>query len=203
MPAISPARAANVATHAWTKLHWNHELNFWHLWVPFMHGPTWSDPVNHCPYWVCTVCERPAVVSKAQTKIRLPRVLKLQSSSLWVADAALWQSDFHWPSNASQYRSLWNIWMRSFKIYCKWSVQASKHTHVHNEVTLVWGLLRLGPTIMMLFLCMVIGASLSEPHTSETTLHICMLDCLFACLDRKFQMSVFKYFTKIEYPHVF
>ena len=44
-------------------------------------------------------------------------------------------------------QSSWNIWMCSFKVYSKWSVQASKqaskqaniHTHVHNEVTLVWG----------------------------------------------------------------
>ena len=39
--------------------------------------------------------------------------------------------------------------MRSFKIYGKWSVQASKqaniHTHVCNAVTLVWGSLRLAP----------------------------------------------------------
>ena len=36
-------------------------------------------------------------------------------------------------------------------IYGKWSVQASKqaniHTHVCNEVTLVWGSLRLAPII--------------------------------------------------------
>ena len=39
--------------------------------------------------------------------------------------------------------------MRSFKIYGKWSVQASNqvniHTHVRNEVTPVWGSLRLAP----------------------------------------------------------
>ena len=48
-------------------------------------------------------------------------------------------------------QSSWNIWLLSFKVYSKWSVQASKqvskqtYTHVHNEVTLVWGLLRLAP----------------------------------------------------------
>ena len=32
MAAISSARAANVATHTWTKLYTkNYELNFWHL----------------------------------------------------------------------------------------------------------------------------------------------------------------------------
>ena len=133
MPAISPVRAANVATHAWTKLHWNCELNFWDLWVPFMHGPTWSDLVNHCPYLICTSCEWPAVISKTQTRIKLPHDLQLQSSLLWVADAALWQSDLHWPSRASRYRSLWDIWIRSFKIYGKWMVQPSKHTRAYAQ----------------------------------------------------------------------
>ena len=42
------------------------------------------------------------------------------------------------------------ILTRLFKISGKWSVQASKqaliHTRVRNEVTLVWGSLRLAPT---------------------------------------------------------
>ena len=42
-------------------------------------------------------------------------------------------------------QSSWNIWLRSFKVYSKWLVQASKHTHVRNEVTLVRGSLRLAP----------------------------------------------------------
>ena len=48
--------------------------------------------------------------------------------------------------------------MRSFKVYGKWSVQANKqaniHTHVCNEVTLVWGSLRLAPTSF--FTCNVV-----------------------------------------------
>jgi len=43
--------------------------------------------------------------------------------------------------------------MRSFKIYSKWSVQASNqaniHTHVYNEVMLVWGSLRFAPIIIV------------------------------------------------------
>ena len=39
------------------------------------------------------------------------------------------------------------------KIYGKWSVQASKqaniHTHVRNDVTVVWGSLRLAPIILL------------------------------------------------------
>ena len=38
--------------------------------------------------------------------------------------------------------------MRLFKIFGKWSVQANIHTHVRNEVTLVWGSLRLAPINM-------------------------------------------------------
>ena len=40
----------------------------------------------------------------------------------------------------TRHRSSRNIWMRSFKIYGKWSVQASKHryTRMCNAVTLVW-----------------------------------------------------------------
>ena len=37
----------------------------------------------------------------------------------------------------ARYRSLWNIWMRSFEIYSKWSVQAnkqaSKQTYTHTR----------------------------------------------------------------------
>ena len=45
--------------------------------------------------------------------------------------------------------SLWNIWMCSFKLYGKWSVQTSIHTRVRNAVTLVWDSLRLAPNIYM------------------------------------------------------
>ena len=43
-------------------------------------------------------------------------------------------------------RSSWNIWMRSFKIYGIWP-QGCIHTHLRNAVPLVWGSLRLAPTI--------------------------------------------------------
>ena len=49
---------------------------------------------------------------------------------------------------------------------------------------------------------LIFGASLSELHTS-VHMRVCMLTCLFPCLlgpttYRKFQMNVFKYFTKVE-----
>ena len=51
----------------------------------------------------------------------------------------------------------------------------------------------------------LIGASLSKPHTSATALRTCvsMLACLLGLTTyRKFWMSVFKYFTKIDVKHV-
>ena len=49
----------------------------------------------------------------------------------------------------------------------------------------------------------VIGASLSEPHTSRTALRMCL--CMFACLlaiYRKFLMSTVKFnIMKIEFMH--
>ena len=42
-----------------------------------------------------------------------------------------------------------------------------------------------------------IGTSLSEPHTSMTALHTCVCIWLWPTTYRKFQMSAFKYFTKI------
>ena len=53
----------------------------------------------------------------------------------------------------------------------------------------------------------LIGTSLSEPHTSVPALrtHVCMLVCLFVCLDRplivKFKWVHSNYFTMMECPH--
>ena len=44
----------------------------------------------------------------------------------------------------------------------------------------------------------IIGASLSEPHTSGTALRKCVNMCLLAAIYRKFLMSAFKYFTNID-----
>ena len=87
--------------------------------------------------------------------LRLPnkctRMFNFRDVFAPVTDHALWQPDLHWPSHASRYQSSWNIWTHWFQIYGKWSVQTSKqaniHTHVLNKVTLVWGSLRLAPTI--------------------------------------------------------
>jgi len=53
---------------------------------------TWPLPESD-PNSVGTVCEQPAVDGHsvaAQTKSKLPWVLQLQPSLLWIADAALW-----------------------------------------------------------------------------------------------------------------
>ena len=60
---------------------------------------------------------------------------------------------------------IWSMFLTSYTGY--WNiVTAHTHTHTHTHtVTLI-------------------GASLSEPHTSVTSLHtcVCMLACLLACL---------------------
>ena len=52
----------------------------------------------------------------------------------------------------------------------------------------------------------LIGASLSEPHTSSTTLWtcVCIFSCWLSCLlgylrPYKFEMSAFRYFTKTQW----
>ena len=137
MPATYPARAANVATHAWTKLYtesWAKLLMFMSTTIyarPYLMRPRQSTTIH---IFVLPVSKLPSSV-QAQIRIKLPRVLQLQLFSLQVANAASWQSGLHWPSHAhaSRYWSSWNIWMCSFKIYDKWLVQASKHAHAHAQ----------------------------------------------------------------------
>ena len=147
MPAISPARVANVASHGWTKLY--NEIMRWisgvyeccscHGWL----ASTWSD-LNHCPYsyrlWAA--CRWWSVEYKPKESCYTcfnfcclcsgsPTLHSDSSCMLRVLD-----------------QSLWNIWMHSFQIYGVWP-QASKHvrtwTHFHNAVLLAWDLLRLAP----------------------------------------------------------
>ena len=88
---------------------------------------TWSKPRHHTSL-------RPL---DSQHQFIRKLLCMLQTHSTWVVFAP------------ATLQSSWNIWMHSFKVYGKWSVQASKqaniHTHVCNEVTLVWGSLRLAP----------------------------------------------------------
>ena len=46
-------------------------------------------------------------------------------------------------------QSSWNIWMRSFETYAKWSVQARTDTYFRKAVTLVWDSLRLAPNMIL------------------------------------------------------
>ena len=70
MPAISPARAANVSTHAWTKLH--DEIMSWISGVYAMHD------------WL--YLKRPAVDGQYKQK---PEVATCALTSLWVVNTAL------------------------------------------------------------------------------------------------------------------
>ena len=121
MPAISPARAGNVATHAWTKLYkWSQEFNSRYLSsIHTMHDwllHAWSDH-NHCPYlyrlWVA--CHWSV---EEQTR-SIPR--NMLSAWNW----SLWKNWMH---------CLLNVWLQA-NIYI--------YTHLCNAVPLVWGSLRL------------------------------------------------------------
>ena len=67
-------------------------------------------------------------------------------------DITLWSyvnldDPVRWSTRQGGHSIIVNIWMHSFKIYGKWSVQTNKHryTQARNAVTLVWGSLRLAP----------------------------------------------------------
>ena len=62
-----------------------------------MHVPTWSDPTTVHIKLVPPVSSLPLSV-EAQTRINLPCVLQLQSSSLRLTDAALWRLFLPLPS---------------------------------------------------------------------------------------------------------
>ena len=64
---------------------------------PYLKRPRQSTTVH---IFVLPVSGLPSLV-EAQIRIKVPHVLQLQSSLLQVADAALYQSGFHWPSHAS------------------------------------------------------------------------------------------------------
>ena len=66
MPAISPARAANVATHAWTKLYTEimSKISDVYEYGLCMALPEATPAVNPRPYF-CTACERPAIVGRS------------------------------------------------------------------------------------------------------------------------------------------
>ena len=145
MPAISPARAANVVTYAWTKL--DVEImslisGIWVLFMPCMTGSTASPEVTSITVHICTSCEWPCRwwLVEAQTRSKLPHVLQLHSGLPMLHSGSSAHNMLRgWD------RSSWNIGMRSFKIYGIWpqaSKQTSIHPHFHNTVPLVCGSLR-------------------------------------------------------------
>ena len=102
----------------------------------------------------------------------MPHVLQLQSSQLQVTDATL--------CHKLNLRNIKNT--HSFKIFSKWSVQASNqaniHTHVHNEVMLAWGSLRFAP----------IATQLSNPCSD-----MCMYT--YMCVNDQGMHAYFCYFN--------
>ena len=118
MPAISPARAANVATHVWTKLY--DEIMSWisDVWVSFMPcmtGSTWSRP--QCPYLYCLwgTCRWWSV--DAQPEVSCHACFNFAPGSRCCTQAVVcFVHDWD--------RSSINIWLRSFRY-----VAASKHVN--------------------------------------------------------------------------
>ena len=60
---MAHSEVCHYLKHAKKTLHSNHELGFWHIWVPFMHG-TYLKRLNHS-------CKQSAVVA-VQTTSKLP-----------------------------------------------------------------------------------------------------------------------------------
>ena len=90
---------------------------------------------------------------------------------------------------------------------CLWVAWLVIYWHLSNEDTSLFIFLSLH-VVCKYFNSPLIGVSLSEPHASVTALHkcVCTFACLLACFlgpttYRKFQMSAFKYFTKINIVH--
>ena len=140
MPAISPARAANMATHACMGQLYTEIISI------YEYRLCMALPTVH----ICTACDGLSSSVEAQIRIKFPCVCQLQSSSLWVA---MLHSDCQ---ASTGLHMLHNIDLREIFEYAhlKFTVmgQASNsskqtytHSHVCNTVTLVWGLLRLAP----------------------------------------------------------
>ena len=105
---------------------------------------TWSDPVNLRPYWICTACEQPAVIGRSTNQCQAcfkfshhrsgSLTLHSDSSPLLLHDIDLREvfefAHLKFPVSGRSKQTI---------------VQAYIHTHIHNAVMLVWGLLRLAP----------------------------------------------------------
>ena len=149
MPDISQARAANVARHPWTKLY---TLKLWPQFLAFtsafcawaLHEATATSikllvsPVNG---WLFMVANQKWVAMHASTSVVFAR-------GRW--RCTIRQQPSIGFSHASRDQSLWNIWTHSFKICGIWPL-ANKYTHVHNAVLVVWGELRLAPTMLHIY----------------------------------------------------
>ena len=93
--------------------------------------PYLKRPVNYRPYFF-TACERPVVAVQAQIRIKLPRVLQLQSSSLRVTDAATQASTGLHMLHDIDLREIFECAHLKFTVSGRSkqaTKQANKHTH--------------------------------------------------------------------------
>ena len=156
---------------------------------------TFSPPPSPASFFTFTQCifntapswGKPEQVAITLTHVDVPHADNRDISSSQTAMATLHRLSFTLESGTSRESCVcvvcqaftWNkpftcdiqspksVWIHSFEIYSKWSVQTNqqinRHTHtLHNAVTLVWGLLRLTPTTWCV-------PTLGLRHNVETT----------------------------------
>ena len=145
----------NIISQTWWCIRHGHGVSFTvEPWASKIENPcyvrrscqarTWSKPCS----LAALSCDR-----QTHTTVQKVNCHACCQHSTWIVFAVtLFQADLKYTLENMDIQSSWNISMRSFKIYGKWSFQTSIHTRVCNAVTLVWGLLRLTPTTVE-FLC--------------------------------------------------
>ena len=142
MPAISPARAANVATHAWTKLYteimaFMSAVYAWPATQSTTVHSKFSQPVSGLPSSV------EAQTSATRTSTSVVFAPGPRCCTLTVA--------LHWPQMLHvDLCEIFECAHLKFTVSGR-SKQTNKRTSIHtrvcNAVTLVWGSLRLAPII--------------------------------------------------------
>ena len=146
MPAISPARAVNVATHAWTKLYTEIMafMSAVYAW-PATQSTTVHSKFSQLVSGLPSSVEAQTSATRASTSVVFapgPRCCTLTVA-------------LHWPNMLHvDLREIFECAHLKFTVRGR-SKQTNKqtnkrtsiHTRVHNAVTLVWGSLRLAPII--------------------------------------------------------
>ena len=151
-----------MATLGWAKLQSNH-MAWASKGIPAIYEhscqvPTWSHRTSCFLSLVVRLVTQSSDSQKVNGYCACCQWIQLESSSPSLSFTLTLQSGssasrlfprLRWSTRRRGHQISWNIriWMRSFAIYGKWSVQTSIDTHTCSNyaVTLVWGSLRLAP----------------------------------------------------------